>query len=353
MMLAYTFTGVAGRVPGWTSGAGRTLTGPVGAACSADVAGPTYGVVQTTAKTTPAGLSITSVKSAATTIRIGRDRRRETRELFVREVFQLGGQLAHPATIIEAPDEATVTLISCHVEELLLRNQRSKAGKVRIRVVAHDPANNAGELAPLAFRQRLAIAGDGDEQRGSGAGDRVGQKLLSLRPRDDLATGADDVCDPVTPHPDDVAPAPNRGAFEISRSCFHHRLPILVCRQWTWIWRPITRASETPSANLRRGWFGSMPKRSTATIDSPTKPSKRPGLQGFSESSYLASTAGQAWMRSPLPFVSKSWRRPARRPRSSSTYTRASGANRFCCLALRSRRNDGCRHSRRASCSAP
>jgi len=55
---------------------------------------------------------MTIVKRAATTTRIGRDLRAETRRLFVREIFQLGGELAHPATIIEAPDNATISRVS-------------------------------------------------------------------------------------------------------------------------------------------------------------------------------------------------------------------------------------------------
>jgi len=94
---------------------------------------------------------MTREKMAAANIRTGRDRRKATKRLLVREIFQLWGELAHPATVVQAPDEATVALVSRHVQKLLLSDQRPKAGKVRICVVAHDPAHDSGEFAPLAL----------------------------------------------------------------------------------------------------------------------------------------------------------------------------------------------------------
>src|SRR4029077_10959332 len=115
---------------------------------------------------------------AAAKIRSGRVRKRETNPLLVREVFQLGRELADPTAVVEPADEAAVALVSCHVQELLLGYQRPKAGEVRIRVVAHDPAHDSRELAPLALRERLAVTGDGDQQGGRRPGDRLGQKLF-------------------------------------------------------------------------------------------------------------------------------------------------------------------------------
>src|SRR4029077_17013266 len=96
-----------------------------------------YGVVHTTAKTTPAGLTMTIARRTAANIRTGRARTKETNRLFVREIFQLGGELADPTTVVEPPNETTVALVSRHVQELLLRDQRPKPGQVRICVVSH------------------------------------------------------------------------------------------------------------------------------------------------------------------------------------------------------------------------
>src|SRR5260370_30270758 len=126
----------------------------------------TGGAVQTTAKTTPAGLTTATTNRMAKRIRTGRDRRAAPiRFLLVREVFEFGGELADPAAIVEAPDEAAVALVARHVQELLLRDERAKPGEVRIRAVPHDAANNPGQLPPLPFRQRLPHTADTDPHR--------------------------------------------------------------------------------------------------------------------------------------------------------------------------------------------
>src|SRR6266850_5397801 len=98
--------GDAGRLLTCTSGAGRTRVGPLGAT-STGAGGVRYGVVQTTAKTTPAGLTITITRRAAANIRTGRDRRKETKRLLVRKIFQLGGELADPATVVKPANETS------------------------------------------------------------------------------------------------------------------------------------------------------------------------------------------------------------------------------------------------------
>src|SRR5437762_1641635 len=158
---------------------------------------------------------------AARMTRTGRVRTIPPMTSLVRQVFELGCKLAHPAAIVEPPDEATVALVSCHVQKLLLSDQRPKPREVRIGAVAHDPADHPGELAPLALGQRLAVAGDGHQQRCGRARDRVGEQLFGLGACDDLAAGADDVGDPITANADDVAATADSGAFEVARACFH------------------------------------------------------------------------------------------------------------------------------------
>src|ERR1700680_1262586 len=143
----------------------------------------TGGAVQTTAKTTPAGLTIATTKKIAKSIRTGRERTAAlSRLLFVREILKFGGELTDPSPVVEAPDEAAVALVAGHVQELLLRDERAKPGKICVRAVAHDAADDSGKLAPLPFGQRLAVAGDRHQERRRGAGDRLRQELVRLRP---------------------------------------------------------------------------------------------------------------------------------------------------------------------------
>src|SRR5258708_20693947 len=126
----------------------------------------TGGAVQTTAKTTPAGLTTATTNRMAKRIRTGRDRRAAPiRFLLVREVFEFGGELADPAAVVEAPDEAAVALVARHLQELLLRDERAEPGQVRVRAVPHDAANPPGQLTPLPFRQRPAVTADRDPDR--------------------------------------------------------------------------------------------------------------------------------------------------------------------------------------------
>src|SRR4029077_20949508 len=126
------------------------------------------GAVQTTANTTAAGLRIANAKIAAKKIRKTRERRAPPRapfpSLFVRKIFKFWRQLTNPATVVKPADEASIALISGHIEKLLLSYQRSKAGKVGISAVAHDASDDAGELAPLALGEGLAVACDRDQQ---------------------------------------------------------------------------------------------------------------------------------------------------------------------------------------------
>src|SRR6266850_1082883 len=134
-------------------------TGPVSASSVGSVAAPlTGGADQTTATTTPAGLMTATRKTKANRTRTGRPSSLLTIGLLVRKVFEL-----------------------------------------------------RGKLAPLALRQGLTVAGDGDQQRRCGTRDRIGQDLLRLCARDDLAPGPDDVCDPISPDADDVAPTAYSG----------------------------------------------------------------------------------------------------------------------------------------------
>src|SRR6202035_4680292 len=182
----------------------------------------TGGAVQTTAKTTPAGRTMATTKKTAKRMRTARERTAALRRLlFVREVLKLGGELAYPTPVVEAPDEAAVALVARHVPELLRRDEVSKASQVRVRTVPHDAPDDSGKLAPLPFRQRLAVACDGHQERRGGAGDRLRQELVRLRPRDDLAARADDVGDSITAYADDVAPTAYSGAFEVARTSFH------------------------------------------------------------------------------------------------------------------------------------
>src|SRR5882762_9742137 len=133
--------------------------------------------------------------------------------LLVRKIFKFRGQLANPSAVVEPADKAGITLVPRHIQELFLRDERAEPGQVGISAVAHDPTHDPGELAPLAFGKRLPITRDGDQQRRGGPGDRVGQDLLALRPGDDLAPGADDVRDAISPHSDDVSATPDGGAL--------------------------------------------------------------------------------------------------------------------------------------------
>src|SRR5439155_3804872 len=133
------------------------------------------------------------------------------------------------------------------VQELLLGDEGAKPRQVGVGVVAHDPADDAGELAPLALGKGLAVAGDRDQERGGGSRDGVGQDLFALGANDDLAPGADDVGDPVPPHTDDVATAAYSGAFEVPRPCVHCQAHYSKYRfTWTSNLRPSTRAFATP-----------------------------------------------------------------------------------------------------------
>src|SRR6266508_3395026 len=185
------------------------------------------GAVQTTPATTAAGMMIAIRKRAANMMWTTRERkapaRAPRRPSLVRKIFKFRGQLAYPSAVVQTADEARVTLIARDVQELLLRDQRAQPREVCVGVVAHDAADDAGELAPLAFREWFAVTGDGDQQRGGRTGDGLGQDFLGLGPRDDLFAGADDVGDPVATHADDVAAAADRRALEISRPCVHRQ----------------------------------------------------------------------------------------------------------------------------------
>src|SRR6266567_5517695 len=207
MMFAYTLTGEAGRGACWTSGAGSRRAGSVSAGTAA--CGVVLGAVHTTANTT------------AEAMRTGRYRTTADSALLVGKIFKLGRELTHPPPVVEAANKTTITLVARDVHELLLSYQRPQPGQVRISAVAHDASDHARKLPPLAFGERFSIAGDGHQQRRGGAGDGLGQELFRLGAGDDLAPRADDVGNPVPAHPDDVAPAADSRAFEVSGSCFH------------------------------------------------------------------------------------------------------------------------------------
>src|SRR5712664_268581 len=172
-----------------------------------------------------------STNRIAAAMRTGRDRTSHEKALLVGKIFQLGSELAHPPPVVQAADEATVTLVSGDVQKLLLGNQRPEPGQVRVGVVAHDATDDPGQLTPLSFRKRLTVAGDRHQESCCGAGDGVRKELFRLGTGDDLAPGADDVGDPVPAHPDDVAPTADSGAFEVPRSCFHTATAYCNCRR--------------------------------------------------------------------------------------------------------------------------
>src|SRR6202011_5005105 len=103
IVFAYTFIGAAGSVTGWTSGAGKRRAGSVSAATVAGCV--TAGAVHTTAKTTPAGLTMTSVNTMAKAMRPGRDRPSDEIDLLVWEIFELRGELTHPPPVVQAAYE--------------------------------------------------------------------------------------------------------------------------------------------------------------------------------------------------------------------------------------------------------
>src|SRR5690348_14886822 len=191
-------SGGGSRRAGWTS-------------CAAEPLALIGGAVQTTANTTAAGLRIANTNIPAKKSRNTRERRAPPTalfpSLFVRKIFKFGGQLTNPSAVVQPADEASIALVSSDIEKLLLCDQRPKAGKVGIRAVAHDAADHAGELAPLALGKGLAVASDRDQQGRGGARDRIREDLLRLRTGNDLAPGADDVRDPVPAYADDVAAA--------------------------------------------------------------------------------------------------------------------------------------------------
>src|SRR5437899_4741738 len=219
MVFAYTLTAVAGSGPCCASGTGSRRAGSVSIGAVAGCA--TLGVVHTTANTTAAGLTITRVNRIAEAMRTGLDLTRPANALLVGKIFKFGGELTHPPPIVQAANEATVALIACDVQELLLGYQRPQPGQVRISGVAHDPAYDSRQLAPLPFRRGFAVAGDRHHEGGRRARDGVRKELLRLGAGNDLAARADDVGDPVPAHPDDVASAADSGSFKVSRSCFH------------------------------------------------------------------------------------------------------------------------------------
>src|SRR5438105_4042924 len=221
-VLAWTLNAGSGRPVGCTSGAGSCRAGSMSAVTAPPVV--TGGAVQTTANTTAAGLKTATTKTKAKKMRTMRERRAPAtapRRLLVRKIFKFRGQLADPSPVVEAANEAGVTLVAGDVQELLLGDERSEAGQVGVCAVAHDPADHTGELAPLALRQGLPIAGDRDQQRGGRTGDCLGEDLFPLRPRDDLAPGADDVRDAISANANNVPAAPYGGSFEVSRPCVH------------------------------------------------------------------------------------------------------------------------------------
>src|SRR3979411_646673 len=110
--------------------------GPVSAGPCALATLATGGAGQTTAKPPRAGLPIASRKITANRIRINRERSAAPRRLFVGEVFKFRSQLADPAPVIQAPDEATIALVPGYVQELFLCDQGAQPGQVRIGSVA-------------------------------------------------------------------------------------------------------------------------------------------------------------------------------------------------------------------------
>src|ERR1700694_3855817 len=151
------------------------------------------------------------------------DRRGVPAELLVRYLVQDRGHLADPAAVVEAADEAAVARVAGHVHELLGRDQGPEPGEIAVLGVAHDPTDNPGQLAPLALGERLGVARDGDQEGRCGAGDRVRQHLLGLRPSDHLLALLDDQGDPIAPDADDVAAASHGCSFEVARPSIHLR----------------------------------------------------------------------------------------------------------------------------------
>src|ERR1700674_3197148 len=100
VMCAYTLSGTAGRLIGCTSAPGSTWVGWMLATTGGG--GVIVGAVKTTAVTTAAGLRMAREKTNAKMMRSGRDRKTPDTRLFVREVFQFGGKLAHPTAIVQA-----------------------------------------------------------------------------------------------------------------------------------------------------------------------------------------------------------------------------------------------------------
>src|SRR6266851_358823 len=206
------------------SGAGSRRAG-----CWSAVVPPpvvTGGAVHTTAVTTAAGLRTANANTKAKKIRNARGVRRvlptaPVRSLLVRKIFKLWCQLANPPAIVEAADETGVSLVASHIEELFLGDERAQTRKVRVRAVAHDPADHSCELAPLPLGERFAVARDRYQQGGRGAGDGLGKDLFGLCPSDDLAPGADDVRDPISPDADYVPAASHGRSLEVSRPCVH------------------------------------------------------------------------------------------------------------------------------------
>src|SRR5439155_199319 len=134
-----------------TSGAGNRRAGCM--SCVAAAPALIGGAVHTTAKTTAAGLRAANKNMAAKKIRNTLVRSAPTRvrirSLLVRKIFKLGRQLANPSAVVEATDEARITLVACHVQELLLGDEGAQPGQVGVRAVAHDPADDAGQLAAV------------------------------------------------------------------------------------------------------------------------------------------------------------------------------------------------------------
>src|SRR5712691_1023808 len=170
---------------GGTSGLVRSLLFDDG--CAWDGGGDSSAEFHTTAATTAAGLTIAIASAMAETVRTGRDPAMPTMALLVRKVFELRREFTHPATVVESPDESAVSLVSSHVQELLLSDQRSKTGQVRICVVTHDPAHHARQFAPLPFREWFAVPGDRHQEGRRGARNRVREQLFGLGANDDLA----------------------------------------------------------------------------------------------------------------------------------------------------------------------
>src|SRR5207247_2665679 len=124
-------------------------------------------------------------KTQAKKIRTARDFRTRAsvarRPSLVGEIFKLRRQLANPPAVVEPADEASVTLVAGDVQELLLGDEGAESRQVGVGVVAHDPPDDAGELAPLALGKRLAVAGDRAQERRGGSRRGVRQDLFDIR----------------------------------------------------------------------------------------------------------------------------------------------------------------------------